>query len=252
MSDDRRLIVFRSRLLPGVDLEQYGARAEAMLELARTMPGFVSSRDYAADDGERLALIEFESREHLAAWRDHPEHRLVQREGQVRWYREYKLSICRVVRESRFDVDHGRSQFPEPKTRERVELAGGCACGAIRYRVRGTPFNETLCHCSDCRKACGATPVAWATFEESALSFESGSLRERASSERARRGFCADCGAQVTFRDQRFPAFIDLAIGTLDEPGRIAPRDHTWVRSKPNWVAIGDDLPCFERERPTE
>ena len=31
-------------------------------------------------------------------------------------------------------------------------LQGGCFCGRIRYEVTGTPFNETNCHCSICRR----------------------------------------------------------------------------------------------------
>lgn len=244
---DQRLIVFRSRLRDGVDAE-YGPRADRMFELAEAKPGFVSARDYVAADGERLALIEFESREELAAWRDHPEHRIAQSEGRERWYSEYRLSICSVLRESRFDQASGRSETPAAPGRERVQLEGGCACGAIRYVVRGTPFDETLCYCSDCRKASGATPVAWATFEKSALEL-TGSPRQRASSERARRSFCGDCGTQLVFEYLAQPEHVDLALATLDDPSRIAPRDHTFLRSKPSWLEPGDDLPRFPSER---
>ena len=66
-----RVIVFRSRLRPGVD-DAYGRDAEMIGNLARATPGFVGATDFVAEDGERLALIEFESADRLAAWRDHP------------------------------------------------------------------------------------------------------------------------------------------------------------------------------------
>jgi hypothetical protein len=34
------------------------------------MPGYI---DYAAEDGESVSVIEFESLETLQAWREHPE-----------------------------------------------------------------------------------------------------------------------------------------------------------------------------------
>jgi hypothetical protein len=40
-------------------------------------------------------------------------------------------------------------------------LTGGCFCGAIRYEARGTPFHETSCHCSICRRTTGAPFVTW-------------------------------------------------------------------------------------------
>ncbi len=252
MHDDRRLIVFRSRLMPGV-AEAYAPRAERMYELARSMPGYVSSRDYLAEDGERVALIEFESAETLRAWREHPEHRSAQAEGRERWYQSYTLSVCRVLRESRFV--HGDPPMPAdpgPRPRREVDLAGGCACGKIRYRVRGKPRLQTLCHCSDCRKACGATPVAWATFDVHDFELDRGSLAERASSERARRGFCPSCGCQITFQYLAHPDFFDLTTGSLDEPSAIAPRSHIYLRSKPDWLTLCDELPRHAGPHPDD
>jgi heme-degrading monooxygenase HmoA/ketosteroid isomerase-like protein len=106
MLDDPRVIVFRSRLRDGV-ADAYGARADEIYGLATAMPGLVSSTDFVADDGERLALIEFDSAANLAAWRDHTEHRRAQAEGRDRWYARYSLQICAVVRESRFEAATG-------------------------------------------------------------------------------------------------------------------------------------------------
>ena len=35
-------------------------------------------------------------------------------------------------------------------------LEGGCFCGGIRYEVEGTPFDQTNCHCSICRRTVAA------------------------------------------------------------------------------------------------
>ena len=99
------LILFRSRLRDENDPE-YETLAARMLELARSMPGFVSFKAFSASDGERVSIIEFESEDTLKAWREHPEHRNAQERGRNSLYSEYSLQICRPLRESRFDRSH--------------------------------------------------------------------------------------------------------------------------------------------------
>ena len=95
------VVVFRSRLKPGVEsqIEAVGGR---IYELAAEIPGFVSYREYAAADGEGVAIVEFESHETLAAWREHPEHRQAQAAGRERFFSEYRITVCDAVRESSF------------------------------------------------------------------------------------------------------------------------------------------------------
>ena len=93
--------VFRSRLMPDVG-DDYVALADRMSELAVTMPGYLSSKDFVAEDGERVTVVEFESEEAQRAWRMHPEHRAAQRKGRETYYEEYRLQICEVKRESSF------------------------------------------------------------------------------------------------------------------------------------------------------
>jgi heme-degrading monooxygenase HmoA len=96
------VIIFRSRLRPDVDpspLEPLGIR---MYELASSMPGFVSYKDFAAADGESVSIVEFESLETLAAWRAHPEHVKAQRLGREHFFVEYQIQVCTPVRSYRF------------------------------------------------------------------------------------------------------------------------------------------------------
>jgi heme-degrading monooxygenase HmoA len=95
------LVVFRSRLRPEAR-EEFGRLADEMMEIARGMPGFRSYTLFTADDGERCSVIEFESPEHLRAWREHPRHREAQRRGRERFYQEYTLHVAEETRCSRF------------------------------------------------------------------------------------------------------------------------------------------------------
>ena len=94
------VVTFRNRLAPGIDVAEYGQRAGKLYEIVAAMPGFRSIRDYAAEDGERMSVIEFDSHEALAAWREHAEHRIAQELGKEKYYTEYHLQICDLVRES--------------------------------------------------------------------------------------------------------------------------------------------------------
>jgi heme-degrading monooxygenase HmoA len=93
--------VFRSRLRSGVD-DDYGVLGERMATIARAMPGYVSDKDFVAEDGERVTVVEFESEEALRAWRLHPAHREAQRLARADYYEDYSIQVCEVVRESRF------------------------------------------------------------------------------------------------------------------------------------------------------
>ena len=53
-------------------------------------------------------------------------------------------------------------------------LPGGCLCGDVRYLVHGDPFNATICHCIDCRRAAGSPMVAWFTVRPGELAFTAG------------------------------------------------------------------------------
>jgi hypothetical protein len=128
-------------------------------------------------------------------------------------------------------------------------LEGGCFCGAIRYRIRGTPTQETHCHCSICRRTTGAPFVTWFTVRPDELAFTIGEPARFASSDHGTRGFCARCGTQLTFASTRAPDEIDVTTCSLDEPERVPPRDHTRTSSQLSWIALADGLPRFPEAR---
>ena len=93
--------IFRSRLRPD-NQSQFQDLAREMLELAESMPGFVSYKVYVSEDGERCSIVEFESAEQLQAWRAHPRHREAQEIGRERYYERYSLIVAEPIRESSF------------------------------------------------------------------------------------------------------------------------------------------------------
>ena len=98
------VVVFRSRLREEAR-EAFAAREGEVFGWAEKMPGFVSSKDFVSEDGERLALIEFRSAEELQAWREHHGHQVAKQQGRDEFFEEYTLQVCELVRESRFKRD---------------------------------------------------------------------------------------------------------------------------------------------------
>ena len=92
------ITVFRSRLRDDVPGRRYGTRAAELEARAATFPGFVEFKEFVAADGERLALVTFDSDRAEAAWRDDAEHRAAQEEGRDAFYREYDVAVCTVQR----------------------------------------------------------------------------------------------------------------------------------------------------------
>lgn len=106
------VVIFRSRIRQDVErdpkmLEETGQR---MYELASSMPGFISYKDFASADGENLSIVEFESLETLAIWRDHPKHKVAQEWGKREVFAEYHIQVCTPVRDYRFRPTEGRGE----------------------------------------------------------------------------------------------------------------------------------------------
>jgi heme-degrading monooxygenase HmoA len=91
--------IFRSRLVPEAT-EEYPLVAERMSELALSIPGHVSHKTFTAEDGERVTIVEFATREAQQAWATHPDHIAAQKKGRTEFYSEYRLQVCSVERTS--------------------------------------------------------------------------------------------------------------------------------------------------------
>lgn len=87
--------VFRSRLRDGVrqDGGDYAELAGELRAAAGALPGFVDFKTFVAEDGERVSVVTFASRQAHDAWRDDPRHRRAQRRGREEFYAEYSIQV---------------------------------------------------------------------------------------------------------------------------------------------------------------
>lgn len=96
------LVVFRNRKRTEMDEAAYAADAEAMAAMAKAQPGYRSFKSYTAEDGEVVAVSEWDDEASARAWGRLAEHRAVQHKGREDYYTEYTLFACADPRVHRF------------------------------------------------------------------------------------------------------------------------------------------------------
>ncbi len=82
--------VFRHRLNPDAR-DEYSALLGRIVELSKTIPGYVSQKRFTADDGERATIVEFATEEGQRAWATHPEHVAAMKLGREKFYADFKI-----------------------------------------------------------------------------------------------------------------------------------------------------------------
>ena len=132
-----------------------------------------------------------------------------------------------------------------------TDKPGGCACGAIRYRVTETPLIVHACHCLNCQKLTGSAFVItlWIERELVAVSgAEPKFYRLTAGSGQTHDVYyCPDCGTRLWSRFEAVPGdTILLRAGTLDDPAAVTPDVHIYTRSKLPWVRLPEGARAFE------
>jgi heme-degrading monooxygenase HmoA len=101
------LVVFRNRKRGDIDHAAYGTESDLMEAMARKEPGFISFKSYVADDGEVIALSEWEDEDSALAWRRVAEHSAAQSRGRAEFDEDYTLFACKHPRIHRFSRKDG-------------------------------------------------------------------------------------------------------------------------------------------------
>jgi heme-degrading monooxygenase HmoA len=82
----------------------YADAAERMAELVSEQPGFLGVESVRGADGVGITVSYWQSEAAILAWRQHPEHRLIQERGRLQWYSAFQTRVCKVEREYRFSL----------------------------------------------------------------------------------------------------------------------------------------------------
>ncbi|MBW2423834.1 MAG: GFA family protein [Deltaproteobacteria bacterium] len=115
---------------------------------------------------------------------------------------------------------------------------GECFCGEVKYEINGELFAMYCCHCSKCRKMCGASFTTNGSVEASAFRITHG--REVSFSSRlGTRYVCGQCHSWL-YSDGYYEGTVIFPCGTLNEPPGRGIDFHCNVDSKAEWVEITD------------
>ena len=130
--------------------------------------------------------------------------------------------------------------------------SGGCACGAVRYVVRGKPSIAQVCHCTFCQRRLASAFAIVASFPEDAIDILQGELvecehRSDQSKRWLRMSFCPKCGTTISHTAELRPGLRSIAAGTFDEPDWFKIDRHIWVQSKLPWIVIPEDVATYSQ-----
>ncbi len=120
---------------------------------------------------------------------------------------------------------------------------GGCACGAIHYKVSAEQVVMNDCQCRDCQRRSGTGHGSYLTFVDADVNLEGDAKHWDVAGESGNmksHGFCPTCGiTQVYLTFAGMPNLFTVHAASLDDPGLYQPqpvtyriRGHTWDHSR--------------------
>jgi len=93
---------------------------------------------------------------------------------------------------------------------------GGCACGAVRYRVKNAPFRTSVCHCRACQRRTGSAFGVGIYFKQDDFELLRGELKA------------------YEYRSDETHRWLRI-------------ERHVWTRSAHPWVPIPPEVEKFEK-----
>ncbi len=135
-----------------------------------------------------------------------------------------------------------------------TERTGGCACGAIRFKITAPFAAVGVCHCKGCQKASGGAPNYAALVPSAAFEVTKGKAKtyisKADSGNDAMRSFCPDCGTPLWSGSKTMGPMMAIKLGALDDNSDIMPELHLFTESAPTWHLMHEGLPTFPKMPP--
>jgi len=131
-------------------------------------------------------------------------------------------------------------------------VAGGCDCGAVRYRMTSKPMVVHCCHCRWCQRETGASFALNAMIEADRVVLLKGPPEMVDTPSNSGKGQkiarCPDCRIAVWSNYAGGGEAVRfIRVGTLDEPDLLPPDIHIFTASKQPWVVLPPGTPAVER-----
>ena len=126
---------------------------------------------------------------------------------------------------------------------------GGCACGAVRYRLASDPLFTNCCHCLNCQRQTGSAFVINLLIETDRVELLAGDPqpvdvpRDDGSTQRIFR--CPTCEVAVFSQYTRGRGAVRARRYPRSAVGGHADA-HIYTRSKLPWITLPDSVPAFD------
>jgi hypothetical protein len=129
-----------------------------------------------------------------------------------------------------------------------VPREGGCACGAVRYRLTSDPLFVHCCHCLNCQRQTGSAFVINVLIEADRVEVTGEPQcvevpRDDGSTQEIFR--CPSCQVAL-YSTYTYATVYFVRAGTLDEPASVSPDVHIFTRSKLPWVTLPEAVPAYD------
>ena len=115
-------------------------------------------------------------------------------------------------------------------------VEGGCFCGKIRYEITGEVKRVVNCHCSMCRRTSGAPYVSWLVVDKQNFQYVTEQPKHLNSSAEGDRYFCAECGTPIACVTTHNKKYVDITLGSLDQPEHFEPDGDFYEDTKLKWL----------------
>lgn len=122
-------------------------------------------------------------------------------------------------------------------------FAGGCQCGAVRYRSSANTAFSIQCYCRQCQRMTGSGYAPQVGLPRDSVTFVGQLQRFEVvadSGQPVELLFCGTCGTPIGKRPRRFPDRIFLLAGSLDDPSLYQPGNAVWRQSSQNWDMLAE------------
>ena len=131
-----------------------------------------------------------------------------------------------------------------------MNLEGGCACRAIRYKLTASPLIVHACHCRDCQRLTGSAFVINIWIEKKFVEASAVPKSFRLAGGSGNHHdvfFCDTCGTYLWSRYHGAPGdSLFVRAGTLDNPDAVRPDVHIFTKSKQPWLNLPENAPAFD------
>lgn len=128
---------------------------------------------------------------------------------------------------------------------------GGCACGAVRYRLESAPMFVHCCHCTSCQTETGTAFALNLLIESDRVTLLEGAPVAIMTPSESGKGQqvwrCPDC--QIAVWSNYGGAGDKIRFvrgGTLDDAKAVTPDIHIYTRSKLPWVRLPEEARAVE------